>query len=66
MAEVIDAISTFIREYPQVVLGIIALGVLYLVLDVEFTLLCPLDGSTMRRVEDNAYECRKCGFVKRI
>lgn len=66
MAEVMDAVGTFIREYPWIVLGIMSLGVVYLVLDREMTFLCPADESIMKRIDDDSYRCNRCGFVKKV
>lgn len=66
MAEIIDWFLTFVREYPVVVLGIMALGVLYLLLDREMTILCPADDRAMKRIEPAVWQCPKCGFVKRV
>lgn len=61
-----ELFSTFVRENPLIVLGIMVLGALYLVLDRELTLLCPTDQSAMRRVDRDSFKCNRCGFVKRI
>jgi hypothetical protein len=66
MAEVIEFISTFVREYPWVVLGIMLLGVVYLVLDREMTFLCPADESVMKRIDAESFRCNRCGFVKKV
>ena len=59
-----ETFSTFVREYPLIVLGIMALGVLYLYLDREMTLLCPVDEAVMKRTGGNSFRCGRCGFVK--
>ena len=66
MEQVIDTFLTFVNEYPLLVLGIMALGVVYLLLDIGLTLSCPADGTPMKQLDGSTYKCGKCGFVKRV
>lgn len=66
MGEVVDAFLTFVRDYLPVVLGIMALGVLYLVLNRELTIQCPNDGKPMNKVDDTTWNCPKCDEIKRV
>lgn len=63
MAEVI---RTLIQDNLLIVLGIMVLGVVYLLWDREMTFLCPADESTMKRLDNESFRCGKCGFVKRV
>lgn len=66
MAEVIEAFLAFVRDNTLIVLGIMVLGVVYLLWDREMTLMCPQDDKIMQRVDHNSFMCPKCGFVKRV
>lgn len=66
MAEVIEAFRTFVQDNLLIVLGIMGLGVLYLIFDRELTLLCPADQSAMRKIDKDSFQCNRCGFIKRV
>lgn len=66
MAEISELVRTFVQDNVLIVLGIMVLGVVYLLLDRELTFLCPADETAMQRIDKSSFRCNRCGFVKRV